>query len=159
MMADAPSETVTVEQLADAVKANDRDRVRQILDARPDLIRTDMAYENEHQVLHYAVYARLPEMVRLLMQRGANARKGVWPHRAATTAFVIAGDRDSNEIVAIIEEEENLRQAQAPADPNSAARQELMRAFDRNDEGAILRILDADPSLIEAHSCYRVPSV
>jgi ankyrin repeat protein len=146
-----PTETVTVDQLADAVKANDRDRVRQILDARPDLIRTDMAYENEHQVLHYAVYARFPEMVRLLMQRGANARKGVWPHRAATTAFVIAGDRDYDEIVAIIEEEENLRKAQAPADPKAAARQELIKAFDRNDEGAILRIVDADPSLIEAH--------
>ena len=49
MMADTPSETVTVDQLADAVKANDRDRVRQILDARPDLIHTDLAYENEHR--------------------------------------------------------------------------------------------------------------
>jgi hypothetical protein len=88
-----PAETVTLDQLADAVNANDGDRVRQILDARPDLVRTDMAYENEHQVLHYAVYARLPEMVRLLMQRGADARKGVWPHRAATTAFVVARDR------------------------------------------------------------------
>jgi hypothetical protein len=60
-----PTETVTVDQLADAVKANDRDRVRQILDAQPDLVRTDMAYENEHQVLHYAVYARLTMPVRV----------------------------------------------------------------------------------------------
>ena len=70
-----PAETFTVDQLAVATRANDADRVRQILDARPDLVRTDMAYENEHQVLHYAVYARLPEMVRLLVQRGADARK------------------------------------------------------------------------------------
>jgi hypothetical protein len=53
-----PAETFTVDQLADAVKANDAGRVRQILDAQPDLVRTDMAYENEHQVLHYAVYNR-----------------------------------------------------------------------------------------------------
>jgi Ankyrin repeat len=103
-----PDETFTVDQLADAVKAHDADRVRQILDAQPDLVRTDMAYENEHQVLHYAVYNRSPEMVRLLMQRGADANKGVWPHRAATTACVIARDRDYDDIVAIIEEEENF---------------------------------------------------
>jgi hypothetical protein len=76
-----PAETFTVDQLADAVKAGDTSCVGRILDTQPDLVRTDMAYENEHQALHYAVYARLPEMVRLLMQRGADARKGVWPHR------------------------------------------------------------------------------
>src|SRR5215470_17319681 len=135
-----PAETFTVDQLAVATRANDADRVRQILDARPDLVRTDMAYENEHQVLHYAVYARLPEMVRLLMQRGADARKGVWPHRAATTALVIARDRSYDEIVTIIEEEENRRKAKPQPDPKSAAREQLMRAFDRNDEDAILRI-------------------
>src|SRR4029077_14853930 len=145
------AQTVTVDQLADAVKANECDRVRQILDAQPDLVRTDMAYENEHQVLHYAVYARLPEMVRLLMQRGADARKGVWPHRAATTAFVVARDRDYDEIVAIIEEEENRLKVNALADASAKAQKELMQAFDRNDEDGILRILAADPSLIETH--------
>ena len=145
------AETFTIDQLAEAVRANDADRVRQILDAQPDLVCTDMAYENEHQVLHYAVYARLPEMARLLMQRGADARKGVWPHRAATTALVIARDRGYDDIVAIIEEQESLRKAQPEPGPDSAARAQLMQAFDRNDEDAILRILEADPSLIEAH--------
>jgi ankyrin repeat protein len=147
-----PTETFTVDQLAEAVKANDVDRVRQILNAQPDLARADMAYENEHQVLHYAVYARLPEMVRLLMERGADARKGVWPHRAATTALVIARDRGYDEIAAIIEEQESLRKTQVRPDPKSAAHEDLMKAFDRNDEDAILRTLGADPSLIEAHS-------
>jgi hypothetical protein len=58
------TETFTVGQLAEAINANDVDRARQILDAQPDLVRTDMAYENEHQVLHYAVYARLPDATR-----------------------------------------------------------------------------------------------
>jgi ankyrin repeat protein len=145
------TETFTVGQLAEAINANDVDRARQILDAQPDLVRTDMAYENEHQVLHYAVYARLPEMVRLLTQRGADARKGVWPHRAATTALVIARDRGYDDIVTIIEEEESLRKAQLSADPKSADRERLMKAFDRNEEDAILRMLEADPSLIEAY--------
>jgi hypothetical protein len=121
----------------------------QILDSQPDLVRTDMAYENEHQVVHYAVSARLPEMVRLLMQRGADARKGVWPHRAATTALVIARDRGYDEIVAIIEDQEKLRNAQPQPGPESAARDQLMQASGRNDEDAILRILEAHPSLIQ----------
>src|SRR5580704_8906539 len=124
------AETFTVGQLAEAITTNDTDRARQIFDAQPDLVRTDMAYENEHQVLHYAVYNRLPEMVRLLMQRGADARKGVWPHRAATTALVIARDRGYDDIVAIIDEEEKLRKAQTQVDPNSAAPEQLMKAFD-----------------------------
>jgi hypothetical protein len=107
--------------------------------------------KNEHQVLHYAMYARLPEMVRLLMQRGAVARKGGWPHRAATTALIIARDRGYDEIVTIIEEEEKRRKIQPQPDPKSAARDQLMAAFDRNDEDAILRILEAEPSLIEAY--------
>src|SRR5215472_103585 len=127
------AETFTVDQLAEATRANDADRVRQILGAQPDLVRTDMAYENEHQVLHYAVYARLPEMVRLLMQRGADARKGVWPLRTATTAMVITQDRGYDEIVAIIEAEETLRKVHPQPDPNSAVRDQLMKAFDRND--------------------------
>ena len=49
-----PTETFTVDQLAEAVKTNDCDRVRQILGAQPDLVRTDMAYENGHKILHYA---------------------------------------------------------------------------------------------------------
>jgi hypothetical protein len=42
------TDTFTVGQLAEAINANDADRARQILDAQPDLVRTDMAYENEH---------------------------------------------------------------------------------------------------------------
>jgi ankyrin repeat protein len=141
----------TVDQLADAVKRNDADRVRHILDAQPDLVRTDVAYENEHQVLHYAVYARLPEMVRLLMQRGADARKGVWPHRTATTAVVIARERGDDEIVAIIEEEERLRKARASADPTTTARDKLSKKFDENNEDAVLHMLEGDPSLIDAY--------
>ena len=36
---------------------------------------------------------RAPEMVRILMAHGANAREGVYPHRDATTAHAIAAER------------------------------------------------------------------
>jgi hypothetical protein len=64
---------------------------------------------NEHRVIHYAVYNRSPEMVRLLMQHGADAPKGLWPIREATTALTFAVERGYDEIAGIIREEEHRR--------------------------------------------------
>lgn len=102
-------EGVTVRRLIEAVHAGDLDRVRTMLDARPELVRMEVGESDEHLALHHAVFARNPAMVRLLMQRGANARKGIYPHREATAALVLAFDRGYDEIVAIIQEEEGRR--------------------------------------------------
>ena len=141
--------TSPIQQLADAVQGGDLEQVLAIVAASPELVTTDLAYENEHQVLHYAVYNRSPEMVRLLMEHGANARKGVWPHREATTALAIATDRGYDEIVAIILEEERRREVQKGSAPQASA--EFMRACDRDGEDRVLEMLEADPTLIEAH--------
>jgi ankyrin repeat protein len=103
-------DSVTVQRLADAVHAGDIQGVRALLDARPELIHMDMAATNEHRALHYAVLDRAPEMVRLLMARGADARKGIYPHRDATSALALATDRGYAEIVSIIEQEEQRRE-------------------------------------------------
>jgi ankyrin repeat protein len=97
---------VTIRRLADAVRADDLSRVRAMLRARPELAGMAMSYGDEHRPIHFAVMKRLPEMVRLLMRHGANARQGIDPHRDATTAWTIAKEREYQEIVAIIEEEE-----------------------------------------------------
>ena len=83
-------DNVTVQRLADAVRARDIQSVRLLLDARPELVHMDMAATDEHRALHYAVLDRAPEIVRLLMARGANARKGIYPHRDATSALTLA---------------------------------------------------------------------
>jgi hypothetical protein len=57
-------------------------------------------------------------MVRLLMAAGADARKGIFPHRDATTAFALARDRGYADIVAAIEEEEQHRR-EAMSCPNA----------------------------------------
>jgi ankyrin repeat protein len=90
-----------------------------MLEARPELVHMDMAEHDEHRALHYAVLDRSPEMVRILMQHGADARKGIYPHRDATSAVVIATDRGYDEIVAIIHDEEQRRRpaTDAGADP------------------------------------------
>src|SRR5580693_4147011 len=56
-----------VARLAEAVQAGDAARVRVLLSARPELIHMDMADNNEHRVLHYAVLRRDRAMVKLLM--------------------------------------------------------------------------------------------
>jgi ankyrin repeat protein len=105
---------VTVRRLADAIRAHDVAQVRSMLKARPELADMQMSYGDEHRPIHFAVYERSVELVRLLMQHGANARAGIHPHRDATTAWTLARERGYQEIVAVIEEEEQRRGA--PAD-------------------------------------------
>jgi ankyrin repeat protein len=100
---------VTVKRLAEAVSAGDSANVRAMLRTRPELANLTMSYGDEHRPIHFAVMNRLPEMIRLLMQHGANARHGIDPHRDATEAYTIAKERGYQEIVAIIEEEEQAR--------------------------------------------------
>ena len=100
---------ITVRRLVDAVCDGDLETVRSMVTARPELVHVDVAENDEHRALHHAVLRRRPDIVRFLMQQGADARKGIWPHRGATTAFTLAAERGDDEIVRIIEEEEQRR--------------------------------------------------
>ena len=102
-------EGVTGRRLADIVRANDVALARKMLETRPELANMAMSYGDEHRPIHFAVMNRLPEMVRLLMQHGANARAGIDPHRDATTAWMLAKDRGYDEIIAVIEDEERRK--------------------------------------------------
>lgn len=128
---------MTARRFAGAVRAGDVDGVRRMLRARPELAGSG---------LHAAVTARAPGLVRLLMQHGANARTGIYPHREATTALTIASDRGYDEIVALIHEEERLRQeaksgVAAPADA-------LFEAVRCGDADGAIALLRADPTLV-----------
>ena len=89
----------TVRRLVEAVRDGNLDTVRSMVTARPELVHLDVAENDEHRALHHAVLRRRPEIVRFLMQHGADARKGIWPHRAATTAFTLAAERGYDEVV------------------------------------------------------------
>ena len=115
----------------------------------------DAAENDEHRALHYAVLRRDAPMTRLLMQTGADARKGIFPHRDATSPLAIARDREYHDIVAIIEEEE-LRRSRELSCPNatiSPAQDVVAAAIARADNPAAIRLLEADPGLI--HACDR----
>jgi ankyrin repeat protein len=139
---------VTVRRLAEAVRAGDLRLVRSMLKARPELVNYDQAENDEHHAIHYAVFARNVGMVRLLMQSGADARSGLYPHRPATRALTIARERGYAEIVAAIEEEESKRRGVASAAPDT-----LTEAIASGDEDRAIGILKGDPSLVRAKNC------
>lgn len=86
----------------------------------------DRAENDEHRALHYAVLRRDFPMVRLLMKSGADARKGIWPHRDSTSAFALARDREYRDVLTVIEEEE-LRRHEKLSCPNTTI--SLEKAF------------------------------
>ena len=141
-----------IARFAEAVKAGDAAQVRGLLAARPELVGMDRAESDEHRGLHYAVLRRDAAMVKLLMEAGADARKGIFPHRDATSALTLARDREYFEIVAVIEEEERLRREEMSC-PNatvSPVQEEIGAAIMRGDGATAMRLLEADLSLIQA---------
>jgi ankyrin repeat protein len=143
---------VTIARFAEVVQAGDLAQVRSMLASRPELVGMDRSEGDEHRGLHYAVLARNAEMVRLLMEAGADARKGIWPHRDATTALALARDREFSEIVAIIEEEERLRREEMSC-PNatvSPVQDQISAAIFHDDSATAMQLLEAEPSLIQA---------
>ena len=141
-----------VERLAEAVKAGDLEQVRALLNARPELVGMDMAGNNEHRALHYAVLRRDVPMVRLLMETGADARKGIFPHRDATSAFAIARDRDYKDVVAVIQQVEQHRR-EALSCPNatvSPVQEQINHAIREGENSVAIGLIEADESLIRA---------
>ncbi len=137
---------VTVKRLAEAARAGDIEQVRAMLRVRPELVKLTVADDNEHTALHHAVLGRSPHRtVRVLMQHGANARAGIYPHRDATSALTIATERGYDEIVAIIREEEHRQ----TADDLPAG---LVEAINAGDETKVIAILERHPELVQAQN-------
>ncbi|QOY90699.1 ankyrin repeat domain-containing protein [Paludibaculum fermentans] len=143
---------ITVHRLAGFVRAGDIPRAQALLKLRPELANMAMSYGDEHRPIHFAVMNRLPEMTRLLMQHGADARAGIDPHRDATTAATLAAERGFDEIVEIIETEEQKRREalSAPEAPVSSIQDDLSGVIAAGDEAVALSMLQADPALAAA---------
>jgi ankyrin repeat protein len=135
-------EGVTERCLADAVRIGDLAGVRSMLHARPELARRGGP-------LHIAVMQRSPEMVRVLMEHGANPREGVYPHRDATSPLTIATERGYDEIVAIIRDVEMHRRLGAPTP------ERLFRAISNGDDILAIDLIAAEPALISARDPQR----
>jgi len=134
---------VTVRRLVEAVRANDAAAVESLIGRRPEVANMEVAGDDEHRAIHYAVLDRLPDMVRLLMRRGADARAGIYPHRDATAALVLAHDRGYDDIVAIILEEESKRagRSEQKAEWTGQPEGELSAAVRANDPARLSELL------------------
>ncbi len=130
-----------VQLLCDAVSANDAPRVRAILTARPELIGFDLSGGDERRALHFSVLNRVPEMVALLMEHGADARHGVYPYRRLTTPRALALDRRYTELVAIIDDAESKRPPDSAA--GAPGLSPLHQAARDHDLPALARLLKA----------------
>ena len=134
---------LTVRKLADAVCAGDEAQVLAILERCPELARMDMAANDEHRALHYAVLTRSAPMVRILMRHGADARKGIYPHRDATSALTIAVDRGYGELVAIIHEEERRKTNNCPEEEPEPEPGPLTQAVLQNRPDTLEKLLES----------------
>src|SRR4029077_6858246 len=143
-------EGVNLAALLAAVEAGDVAAVRRLAKARPELI--NHHDESRGSALHRAVLRRDEELTRVVMQLGADARVGIWPHRDATSAYAIAVDREYSEIVAAIErEEENRRLRLSPEEtPTRTAVDALRQAHASRRTADAIALLEADSAVIGA---------
>ena len=131
----------TDQRLVAAVRARDLEQVCAMLEARPEL-------SGRSGALHVAVIERAPELVRVLIQHGANARVGIYPHRDATSPLTIATEREYDDIIAIIHEEEQRRQRRRRG--VGAPNNELFEAIRAGNDERALALMESDPALIRA---------
>ena len=143
---------VTVNRLIEAIRFNDLARVQTMLRARPEIADLTISYGDERRPIHFAVMQRSTEIVRLLMQHGVNARRGIYPHRDATSAWTIAKERGYDEMVAIVEEEERRRRPEQTGgdheESRGVMRDETARAAVAAGDMAWVRAQRADGTLV-----------
>ena len=146
---------VNTTRLGDAVERGDVTTVRDVLRRRPELINMERPGHGEQRALHVAVLNADEPMVRVLLEHDADGHIGIYPHRDATSAYVMARDRGLDGIVALIEEADRARR-EAMSCPNatvSPAQDELnaaIRACTPQGDAQALALLEADASLIKA---------
>ena len=144
----------TVADLCTAAADGNLDAIKAILAAAPELINVHRAENDEHCALHYAVLANQPEAVRALMAAGADHRSGIYPHRDATTAAVIASERGLDQIVRIICDEDERRQLAACKNITiSEDNDALFAAVQDGRDDQALAIIQRSPELLDA--CHR----
>lgn len=136
---------VTVKRFEEAARNGDIAQLRAMLKQRHELVNS--------AALRHAVLRRDDAMVRVLMEHGANARTGVYPHRDATTPLVIAADRGYDEIVATVKEAERRRRETNGA-TGSPDPEELFRAIASGENDRAVSLLESDRSLIQARTVH-----
>jgi len=137
-----------------AVYEGDRATVQRMLSSDPSLARAEYAYL---QPLHYAVRAERLDMVKLLLNAGADPRAEGWSRRLEDdTPLARARDRGLDEIVRLLEEAAARPLAPFPArqpDPPDARRlleDQMWQICNRGDADAALDMIRRHPGIAQA---------
>ncbi|MEO1235189.1 MAG: ankyrin repeat domain-containing protein [Planctomycetota bacterium] len=136
--------------LVEAINRGDRAQVETMLRRRPELAAATTG-RGEQQMIHLAVLNDDAEVARRLMEYGADARRGIWPHRESTTALRMAAERGLDRVVAAIEAVERERQEDLSC-PNTAVspeQDELARLIRQSEGDAAIARLEAKPELMK----------
>jgi Ankyrin repeat len=149
-------EGVNFAALLAAADAGDVAAVGRLAKTRRDVINQHTSLRDSS--LRRAVLSRNEELTRVLMQLGADARVGVWPHRDVTSAYAIAVDREYSEIVAAIEREEENRHARTNQEAASTlnAFDALRLAIFKGRAAEAITLMEADPALVGACDVNRI---
>ena len=135
-----------------AVTVGDAEDTRRQLAANEQLARLDVAEDNEHRALHFAVRKRDVQMVQLLVDHGADPDQGVYPHRDATSARALAHDRGYDELSEIFEARDEARRQETRC-PNLTVTPAITEVADLVKEGnddAVMECISQDSTLIDS---------
>ena len=130
--------------ICNAAQAGELQRVQEILAVKPELATQDIASNNEHQPIHLAAEEGHAEIVRVLLEAGADPLKGIYPHREATSALMMAKDREHNSVVEVIETWLNEKRGTTPKG------EAFTRAAADGDIEQIRSLLNEDGGLVNA---------
>jgi ankyrin repeat protein len=144
-------EGVNAKKFCAAVNAGDVATVRRLAKAWPELVQIE-ADGFTGLPLHIAVLNRDADTARVLMELGADARQGIWPHRDATTAFTIAREREYDDVLAVIEQGEAARRRAMSLTGSTidSKTDQINRAILRDQCDEAVKILESDLSLVGA---------
>lgn len=136
---------VTAAKLHEAVERGDVATAHALLNRRPEIV--DLG-RGEMRALHMAVLRRDIEMIRVLLDFGANPEGGIWPNRDATSPYVLARDRGYDEIFELLREALAKRGQRGPAGPGEATRK-LHAALRSGSDEAVVAVLDEHAELAD----------
>ncbi len=130
--------------ICNAAQTGDLQRVQEILAIKPELATQDIASNNEHQPINLAAEEGHADIVRVLLEAGADPLKGIYPHREATSPLTMARDRGHTAVVEVIEEWLNEQRGTTPKGET------FTRAAADGDIEKVRSLLAEDAQLIDA---------
>jgi ankyrin repeat protein len=145
----AHAEGVTISRLIEAVDAGDVEQARAILRVRPELVNREAPSSHGQTALHHAVMRRNLEMIRALMQAGAdpyNGTAGIYALREAANPLAMAVERGYDEIAAAIRVEEGRRESGRPLAGELPTG--LRAALQTGGEERAIALLEQHPELV-----------